>query len=181
MRRSTKVSQQLEEARQRYADQQAKQREQEQVVDAALAAYFDAAGRITAAETECRRRAVPHERAIERLRTTRNQVMAAEEEEQGLAALALSEAERTVEQISELLGQSRESTRRLIGVGREIRAARAQVATDPSATDSQTAREKSNTHAETEPTATGPGQISAAGVNDGEGSAPVSDAATHHV
>lgn len=118
-RRSTRVSQRLEEARRRNAAQLAKQREQEKVVEAALAEFFDAGDRIAVAEEDCQRRVEPHERAIARLRQQRDELVAAQEEAQSLAALAIHEADRTVEQVGELLGLGEKAARRLIAAGRE--------------------------------------------------------------
>ncbi|WP_370973890.1 hypothetical protein [Amycolatopsis sp. cg9] len=121
-RRSTRVSQQLEAARKRNAEQLAKQRQQEEAVEAALAKFFDAGDQIAAADADCQRKVEPHEQAIAQLRTQRDELVAAQEAEQGLAALAMHEADRTVEQVGELLGLGEKATRRLIATGREARA-----------------------------------------------------------
>ncbi|GAB3162204.1 hypothetical protein GCM10027258_80830 [Amycolatopsis stemonae] len=121
-RRSTRVSQQLEAARKRNAEQLAKQRQQEEAVEAALAKFFDAGDQIAAADEDCQRKVEPHEQAIAQLRAQRDELLAAQEAEQGLAALAMHEADRTVEQVGELLGLGEKATRRLIATGREARA-----------------------------------------------------------
>ncbi|GAA2678830.1 MULTISPECIES: hypothetical protein [Actinosynnema] len=117
-RRSTRVSRQLELARQRNAAQLARQREQEQAVEQSLQVFFDAADQQVAAEEDCRQRIEPHERAIAQLREQRDRVLAQQERNQALAALAIHEADRTVEQVAELLGLGEKAARRLIAVGR---------------------------------------------------------------
>jgi hypothetical protein len=121
-RRSTRVSRELEAARKRNAEQLAAQRRQEEAVEAALAEFFVAGDEIAAADEDCRRRVEPHERAIAQLRQERDARVASQEQAQGLAALAIHEADRTVEQVGELLGLGEKPARRLIAAGREARA-----------------------------------------------------------
>jgi hypothetical protein len=121
-RRSTEVSRALEAARKRNAEQLAKQRQQEETVLAALGTFFDAGDQIAAAEAECRRRVQPHEQAIAQLHEQRDKAVAAHGEAQGLAALEIHEADRTVEQVGELLGLGEKAARRLIATGREAKA-----------------------------------------------------------
>lgn len=121
-RRSTSVSRRLEEARRRNAEQLAKQREQERRVDDALAAFFDAGEQLGTAEKECQRRIEPHERAIEQLRDQFESVVTEQETAQARAALSIHEADRTVEQVGELLGLGEKAARRLIAQGREAAA-----------------------------------------------------------
>lgn len=123
-RRSTRVSRQLAEARKRNAEQLAKQRKQEETVEEALASFFDASDQIAAADDECQRRIEPHERAIAQLREQRDLLVADQEQARGLAALAIHEADRTVEQVGELLGLGEKPARRLITTGREATAKR---------------------------------------------------------
>lgn len=122
VRRSTRVSRQLAEARRRNLEQLARQRAQEQRVEEALAEFFQAADRQAVAEEDCRRRIEPHERAIARARRQRDRLVAEQEEAQARAALAIHEADRTVEQVAELLELSVKDARRLIAAGREAAA-----------------------------------------------------------
>ncbi|MFI6029454.1 hypothetical protein [Amycolatopsis magusensis] len=122
-RRSTEVSRRLQEARRRDAEQLKAQREKERRVEEGLDAYFTAADLIEAAEQECQRRIEPHERAIAELREQRDAVVAEQETAQGRAALAIHDADRTVEQVGELLELGEKSARRLIAAGRAATAA----------------------------------------------------------
>jgi len=121
-RRSTRVSRELEEARRRNAEQLAQQRDQERRVEDSLATFFDAGDQLVAAEQECRRRIEPHERAIAKLRGQLDLVVTEQETTQALAALAIHEADRTVEQVGELLRLGEKAARRLIAAGREAAA-----------------------------------------------------------
>lgn len=141
-RRSTRVSKQLAAARERNAEQLARQRQQEEDVEAALGEFFDAGDQIAAAEEECRKRVEPHERAIEQLRRQRDEQVATQEGAQGLAALAIHEADRTVEQVGELLGLGEKPTRRLIATGREVRKRAAGAGTAEGGTPSSVAAEE---------------------------------------
>lgn len=136
-RRSTRVSRRLAEARRRNAEQLARQREQEQRVEDALTVFFDAGDRRVAAEEECQRRVEPHERAIARLREQRDVVVATLEATQARAALTIHEADRTVEQVAELLEMGEKAARRLIAAGREA-AARDRTARQDTATGHRT-------------------------------------------
>lgn len=118
-RRSTRVSQQLQEARQRNAAQLVQQRRQEEKVEEALAAFFGAGDRIAVVDEDCQRRVDPHQRAITQLRERRDEQVAELERAQGLAALAIHEADRTVRQVGELLGVGEKPARRLIAAGRK--------------------------------------------------------------
>ncbi|WNV83150.1 hypothetical protein [Umezawaea sp. Da 62-37] len=121
-RRSTKVSRRLEEARRRNAEQLAAQRDQERRVEDSLAVFFDAGDQLLAEEQECQRRIEPHERAIAKLREQFALVVAERETAQARAALAIHEADRTVEQVGELLGLGEKAARRLIAAGRDAAA-----------------------------------------------------------
>ncbi len=121
-RRSTQASRKLAEARQRNAAQLAAQREQEQRVEGALDAFFGAGDQIAAAEDDCRRKIEPHERAIAQLREQSEQTVAGALTVQARAALTIHEADRTVEQVGDLLGLGEKATRRMIAAGRDAAA-----------------------------------------------------------
>jgi hypothetical protein len=125
VRRSTRASRELAEARQRNAAQLAAQREQEQRVDAALDAFFGAGDQIAAAQDDCQRKIEPHERAITQLREQLDQTVAGALSVQAQAALTIHEADRTVEQVGELLRLGEKAARRLIAAGRDAAAAEA--------------------------------------------------------
>lgn len=118
VRRPTRISQQLAAARERNATQLARQREQEQTVDAALAEFFGAGEQIAAAEVDTQRKIEPHERAIEQLRQQLGKTVSGAEAAQAQAALAIHDSDRTVEQVGELLGLGEKAARRLIAAGR---------------------------------------------------------------
>jgi len=122
-RRSTATSRALAEARQRNAEQLATQRAQEQRVWDALEVFFGASDEIAAAEQECQRRVGPHERAIAQLREQLEQTVAGALSVQARAALTIHEADRTVEQVGELLKLGEKAARRLIAAGRDAAAA----------------------------------------------------------
>lgn len=119
VRRPTRISQQLAAARERNAAQLARQRAQEEQVDGALAAFFDAGEQIAAAQADTQRKIEPHERAIEQLREQLGETVSGAEAAQARAALAIHEADRTVDQVGELLGLGEKAARRLIAAGRE--------------------------------------------------------------
>ncbi|MEY8042630.1 hypothetical protein AB8O55_24760 [Saccharopolyspora cebuensis] len=119
-RRSTRISQQLERARQRNADQLAAQREREQRVDDALAEFVDAGEHIATEETTCEEKVAALQRRIDQTRAASREKVAGEHARQARAALAIHEAGRTVEQVAELLElRSEKEARRLIAAGRE--------------------------------------------------------------
>ncbi|WP_143467018.1 hypothetical protein [Lentzea kentuckyensis] len=120
-RRSTMVSRRLAAARERHVEQLAQQRENERNVDSALEVYFLADEKIAEAEQECERRTAPHELAIARLHERRDVVVEQHRAEQGRAALAAAEADRTGEQIATLFGVDEKTARRLIAAGRDER------------------------------------------------------------
>jgi len=122
-RRPTRISRELAEARKRNAAQLARQREQEKTVDEALAEFFGAGEQIAAAEADTQRKVEPHERAIAQLREQLGQTVGGAEIAQALAALTIYEADRTVEQVGELLGLGEKAARRLIAAGRDAAAA----------------------------------------------------------
>ncbi|MEU7529307.1 hypothetical protein AB0A74_26515 [Saccharothrix sp. NPDC042600] len=118
-RRSTRVSRKLEAARRRNAEQLARQRAREQRVEEALAEFFLAADQQVTVEEAFRRRIEPHERAIMQARKQRDRLLAEQETAQARAALTIHEADRTVEQVAELLDMGVKDARRLIAAGRE--------------------------------------------------------------
>lgn len=118
-RRPTRISRQLAEARERNAAQLARQREQEKAVDEALAEFFGAGEQIAAAEADTQRKIEPHERAIAQLREQLEQTVGGAQAAQARAALTIHEADRTVEQVGELLGLGEKAARRLISAGRD--------------------------------------------------------------
>lgn len=137
-RRSTVVSRRLAAARERYVEQLAQQRENERSVDSSLEVYFLADEKIAAAEQECDRRTAPHELAIARLQEQRDLVVEQHRAEQGRAALAAFEADRTVEQIATLFGVDEKAARRLIAVGRDGRKSTAAASEPPGLADPAT-------------------------------------------
>jgi hypothetical protein len=118
-RRPTRISRQLAEARERNAAQLTRQREQEKAVEEALAEFFGAGEQIAAAEADTQRKIEPHERAIAQLREQLGQTVGGAEAAQARAALTIHEADRTVEQVGELLGLGEKAARRLISAGRD--------------------------------------------------------------
>ncbi|UUV32092.1 hypothetical protein NQK81_01205 [Amycolatopsis roodepoortensis] len=173
VRRSTKVSLKLEAARQRDAEQQAEQRAKDEAVQKALEVYFDADGEIDEAARECQRRAAPHERAITRLRKERDERVADQEAVQAMAALAMHEADRTIEQVGELLGKGEKAARALIAAGRKARAALAQTGNGAPPGD----REEQDQRDETVPAATHTGSLSSTRGVDDDAPPPASDSA----
>lgn len=118
-RRPTKISRQLADARERNAAQLARQREQEKTVDKALAEFFGAGEQIATAKADAQRKIEAHERAIVQLREQLGHTVAGAEAAQARAALTIHEANRTVDQVGELLELGEKATRRLIAAGRD--------------------------------------------------------------
>lgn len=128
-RRSTRISQELQAARRRNAEQQAARKAQDKLVDDALKAFFTAGKEITKADTVCaekvaveerkmERKIEPQRRRIEDLRAQRRDRVAAQEATQARAAWTIHVADRTVEQVAGLLEVSQHEARRLIAAGR---------------------------------------------------------------
>ncbi|SFE22140.1 hypothetical protein SAMN04487819_109198 [Actinopolyspora alba] len=120
-RRSSRVSQQLERARQRNAEQLAEQRAREQRVEAALRQYVEAGETIAAEHARCEEKVAVYQRKIDKLRADSQEKVADQHTRQAQAALSLHEGGgRTVEQVAELLElDSEKQARRLIATGRE--------------------------------------------------------------
>ncbi len=118
-RRSTRISQQLERARQRNADQLAEQRAREQRVEGALAAFVEAGDAIAIEEASCEDKVAAYQRKIDELRAETQTKITDKHTRQALAALAIHEAGRTVDQVADLLElRSEKEARRLIAAGR---------------------------------------------------------------
>ncbi len=119
-RRSTKISQQLEAARRRNAEQLAEQRRREQEVDAALAEYVEAGEDIATAEQTAENKINTLQHKIDSVRDDLCASTAAAHDRQAQAALRIHQAGgRTVEQISQLLEiDSVKETRRILAVAR---------------------------------------------------------------
>lgn len=119
-RRSTKISQQLEAARRRNAEQLAEQRRREQEVDAALAEYVEAGEDIASAEQTAESKIDTLQRKIDSVRDDLRASTTTAHERQAQAALRIHQAGgRTVEQVSELLEMdSVKETRRILAAAR---------------------------------------------------------------
>ena len=119
-RRSTKISQQLEAARRRNAEQLAEQRRREQEVDAALAEYVEAGEDIAIAEQAAESKINTLQRKIDSVRDDLRTSTTAAHDRQAQAALRIHQAGgRTVEQISQLLEiDSVKETRRILAAAR---------------------------------------------------------------
>jgi hypothetical protein len=118
-RRSTQVSRNLEEARQRLANQLAEEREREERIKQALRGYMAAGEKIAGAELACEEKVAELEKRIARLREQSREKVAGAHTEQARAALTMHEAGRTVEQVAELVMASQKEARRLIAAGRD--------------------------------------------------------------
>ncbi|MBQ0927555.1 hypothetical protein [Saccharopolyspora endophytica] len=118
-RRSTRISQRLERARQRNADQLAEQRWREQRVEDALREFIEAGEAIAAEDAACEAKVAALQRKIDALCAESRERVTGEHTRQAQAALAIHEAGRTVEQVGELLElRSEKEARRLITAGR---------------------------------------------------------------
>ncbi|WP_406690333.1 hypothetical protein REH65_31180 [Saccharopolyspora sp. ID03-671] len=118
-RRSSRMSQRLERARQRNADQLAEQKQREQRVEDALREYIEAGEAIATEDAACEEKVAALQRKIDALRAESQERVTGEHTRQAQAALAIHEAGRTVEQVAELLElRSDKEARRLIAAGR---------------------------------------------------------------
>ena len=118
-RRSTRISQRLERARQRNADQLAEQKRREQRVEDALREFIEAGEAIATEDAACEEKVAVLQRKIDALRAESQERVTGEHTRQGRAALAIHEAGRTVEQVADLLElRSEKEARRMIAAGR---------------------------------------------------------------
>lgn len=118
-RRSTRVSQRLQHARERNAAQLAAQRDREQRVEKALGAFVDAGELIASEDAACEEKVAALQRKIEQTRADSRERVAGEHARQAQAALAIHEAGRNAAQVAELLElRSEKEARRLIAAGR---------------------------------------------------------------
>ncbi|GAA2798915.1 hypothetical protein [Saccharopolyspora taberi] len=119
-RRSTRISQQLERARQRNADQLAEQKQRELRVEDELREFIDAGDAIATEEASCGEKVAALQRKIDETRSKSQEKVAGEHARQARAALAIHEVgRRTVEQVADLLElRSEKEARRLIAAGR---------------------------------------------------------------
>lgn len=120
-RRSTRISQRLERARQRNAAQLAEQRKREQLVDDELVAFVDAGDAIAAEEASCEEKIAALQRKIDETREASRERVAGEHARQARAARAIHEdGGRSAAQVAELLElRSEKEARRLIAAGRQ--------------------------------------------------------------
>lgn len=118
-RRSTRVSRQLAQARERNNRQLVLLREREARVDRALRDYVAATEQIEALDAVFQDKLAQVEERIHRVRTQREKTVAEVRAVQARAVLAIHTAGRTVKQVAELLDLSEKAARQLIGVGRD--------------------------------------------------------------
>jgi hypothetical protein len=119
-RRSTRVSRQLAQARERNNRQLVEIRERELQIDTALRDYVAVTEQIEAADHSCQDRVDQLERRITQLRQERDTAVANVRATQAKAALTIHAAGRTVRQVAELLQLSEKTARQLIGRGRAL-------------------------------------------------------------
>lgn len=124
-RRSTEISRNLEQARQRLASQLAAERDREERLKEALRDFITARQKIAGAEERCEEKVAELQNRIRRLRELAREKIAGAHIEQARAALTMHEAGRTMEQVADLLALSQKETRRLIGAGRDAEAEKA--------------------------------------------------------
>lgn len=118
-RRSTRISQRLERARQRNADQLAEQKQREQRVEDGLREFIEAGEAIAAEDAACEEKVAALQRKIDALRAESRERVSSAHTRQAQAALAIHEAGRTVEQVADLLElRSEKEARRMIAAGR---------------------------------------------------------------
>lgn len=123
-RRSTRISQRLERARQRNADQLAEQKRREQLVEDELVAFVEAGDAIAAEEASCETKVASLQRKIDETREASRERVAGEHARQARAALSIHEdGGRNAGQVAELLElRSEKEARRLIAAGRAVAA-----------------------------------------------------------
>lgn len=119
-RRSTRVSQNLERARQRNAEQLAEQKKREQLVEDNLLEFVDAGASIAAEQAALEDRLAVLHRKIDHVRAASMDRVAGEHARQAAAAWAIHEhGGRSAAQVAELLElRSEKEARRLINTGR---------------------------------------------------------------
>lgn len=119
-RRSTRVSRQLAQARERNNKQLIEIRERELQIDTALRDYVAATEQIEAVDRTCQDKVDQLERRITQLQSERDRAITDVQAAQAKAALAIHAAGRTVKQVAELLQLSEKTARQLIGRGRSL-------------------------------------------------------------
>lgn len=119
-RRSTRVSRQLAQARERNNKQLIEIRERELQIDTALRDYVAATEQIEAVDRTCQDKVDQLGRRITQLQSERDRAIADVQAAQARAALAIHAAGRTVKQVAELLQLSGKTARQLIGRGRSL-------------------------------------------------------------
>ncbi|MEB3372445.1 hypothetical protein [Saccharopolyspora mangrovi] len=136
-RRSTRVSQDLERARQRNAEQLAEQKKREQLVEDSLVEFVDAGVVIAAEQAALEDKVAVLHRKIDQARAESTERVAGEHARQAAAAWAIHEhGGRSAAQVAELLElRSEKEARRLIHTGRT--GAVNQDSTGPGATGEQ--------------------------------------------
>ncbi len=118
VRRSTRVSRQLERARERNDRQLAQIWERERQVERELREYFAATDQIAAARQSCEDKVTQLMARVEQVRADTEAATADLLLAQGRAVFAIHTAGRTVRQVADLVDLSEKTTRHLIGIGR---------------------------------------------------------------
>lgn len=119
LRRSTRVSQRRKQARQRFTEQLAEERDRKRRIERELDHYSSVVEKIADVETEANRRIAGYEQQIRQVQADVEAKTAGLRAEAAVAALRIHEAGRTVEQLAALLTlPSARDARALIRAGR---------------------------------------------------------------
>jgi hypothetical protein len=129
VRRPTEAAARLERLRKRNADQLRAQRDAERRIESALQAYVDAEVSVGGVEQTRDGKIANLEQQIEQVRAAAQEEIEQIRLQQAVAVWQISDAGRTVQQISELLEIPQKDTRQLLSTGRT--AAAYQAAPEP--------------------------------------------------
>lgn len=131
MRRSTRVTKQLEQLRERETAQRAEEEDRRRRLDQGMRDYAAAAAVIADKEESAQRKIDGLRARIVRLEEEMGAALSESRDRQARAVLEIHQAGKTVQQVAELLNLSAKRTRQLIKDGRRVVAAAAEHRDDP--------------------------------------------------